>query len=235
MKQAERKPRFLVGLRERIQESAMTARLKTALLAASFLGLLTGVAAVEPATVVTTSNLRAGPGTEYPVQAIIPGGATIDVQGCDGSWCVARYAGYEGYISQSVVAAGGAPGPAVAVAPDDHYYDGYGPDYGYAPSYDYYGPSYGYGYQRGHRRTERQIWQDSRRGNGQVNRGNWQVNRSVNWQRNSGQASGAGVQQRSQQNFRATMPRVQSQPTAGGRGAGGGRAATQGPAGQIHQ
>jgi uncharacterized protein YraI len=218
----------------------MTARLKTALLAASFLGLLTGAAAADPATVVTDSNLRAGPGTEYPVQVTIPAGVTIDVQGCDGAWCVARYAGYEGYIAQSLVAGGGAPGPAIAVVPDDDYYDEapYEYGYGYGPSVV---PGYGYGYQRSHRRVVRPDRQDERRGNWQANRGNWQGNqggrgnwqgnRGGNWQRSTTQPSGVRVEQRSQQNFRATAPRVHSQPTAGGRGSGGARPAARGQAG----
>src|ERR1700694_2638526 len=114
----------------------MTARMKTALLAASFLGLLTGAAAAGPATMAATSNLRAGPGAEYPIRVTIPGGATIDLQRCDGSWCVARYAGYEDYIPQSLVAGVGEPGPASAVVPDDYYDQGqYVDGYGYGPAY----------------------------------------------------------------------------------------------------
>jgi hypothetical protein len=204
------------------QEFAMTARLKAALLAASFLGILTGAAAADPATVVTDSNLRAGPGTEYPVRVTIPGGVMIDVQGCDGAWCVARYAGYEGYIAQSLVAGGGAPGPAVAVLPDDGYSYDEGPYYGYAPTYGY-GYLYGNDY-RGHGRRD---WQDNdrrsswqgRRDLQQGNRGNWQGNRgSGNWQANRG---GGNWQQRSsgqrsvrvqqQPSFRAAPPRTQTQ------------------------
>ncbi|HEV1999368.1 MAG TPA: SH3 domain-containing protein [Xanthobacteraceae bacterium] len=209
MKQVERKPHFDVGLRERIQqESAMTARLKRALLAASFLGLLTGATAADPATVVTIANLRTGPGIEYPIRVAIPGGATVDVQGCDGSWCVARYAGYEGYISQPLVAGGGAPGPGIAAVPDDEYYDE-GP-----------GPGYGYGYYgRDYRPSVRRDLQDNNRrsnwqGRGQQsNRGNWQANRDGgNWQQRSGGQGGVRVQQ--QQNIRATAPRAQAPAAA---------------------
>jgi Bacterial SH3 domain len=218
MKQVERKPHFAVGLRERIQqESAMTARLKRALLAASFLGLLTGAAAADPATVVTIASLRTGPGIEYPIRVTIPGGATVDVQGCDGSWCVARYAGYEGYISQPLVAGGGAPGPGIAAVPDDEYYDeGPGPGYGYG----YPGPGYGYGYYgRDYRPSVRRDLQDNNRrsnwqGRGQQsNRGNWQENRGGgNWQQRSGGQGGVRVQQ--QQNIRAAAPRAQAPAAA---------------------
>lgn len=193
----------------------MTARLKTALLAASFFGLLTGFAAADPAMLVTTANLRAGPGIDYPIRVTIPGGATVDVRGCDGSWCVARYAGYEGYISQSLVAGGGAPGPGIAAVPDDEYYDeGPGPvyGYGYAPSYGYYGRDY-------RPSVRRDLQNDGRRGNWQgrreqqSNRGNWQGNRGGgNWQQRSGGQGGVRVQQ--QQNIRAAAPRAQAPAAA---------------------
>jgi uncharacterized protein YraI len=166
----------------------MTARLRTALLAATFFGVLTGAAAADPAMVVTDSNLRTGPGTQYPIVVTVPGGVSVDVQGCDGNWCVARYAGYEGYISQSLIAAGGAPGPAIATAPYEEYYEPYEYGYGYGPTYL---PNYGHGYQRGHRRAVRPD-QNSLRGNWPGNRGNWQSNRG-NWQGRQGGVRSGGI------------------------------------------
>jgi uncharacterized protein YraI len=194
----------------------MTARMKTALLAASFLGLLTGAAAADPATLVATSNLRAGPGAEYPIRVTIPGGATIDVQGCDGSWCVARYAEYEGYVPQSRVAGVGVSGPVIAVVPDEDYYYDEGPFYGYG-----YSPSYGYYYGGGHRRVHRD-WQNSNRRSNELRQGNWQQTNRGKWQGNTGQPRGAAVQQRSQQNFGAIAPRVNSQPATVARGGSAG-------------
>jgi uncharacterized protein YraI len=199
------------------QEFAMTARLKTLLLTTSFLGGLAGVALADPATLVTTTNLRAGPGTEYPSRITIPGGTTIDVRGCDGAWCVARYGGYQGYVAQSLVAAGDEQEPAIAAVPDDGYYYDEVPAYGYG--YGYGGSAYG-GYRRDWQdQNRRGNWQGRRdlqqgnRGNiQQGNRGNWQVNRGGgqvnpgggNWQgRSSGQAGG-------QQNIRAATPRAQA-------------------------
>lgn len=204
----------------------MTARLRTALLAATFFGVLTGAAAADPAMVVTDSNLRTGPGTQYPIVVTVPGGVSVDVQGCDGNWCVARYAGYEGYISQSLIAAAGAPGPAIAVVPNDDYYDEpYGYGYGYGAAYI---PSYGY--HRGQRRVVR-----PNPGNWQGNRGNWQSNRG-NWQgrqggvRSGGIARGGGstgVNVRGGGGARGGFSGGSSGRGAGG-GAGGGSAAPAG-------
>jgi uncharacterized protein YraI len=179
---------------ERIrQETAMTARWKTALLAASFLGLSAGVAAADPATVIRNAPLYAQPGGY--VQAVIPAGSYVDNDGCGGAWCAVKWAGRAGYVSASLLR----PAAGFGYVPDDD-----GPGYVYEPGY---GTGYGYGARpRVHREDGR------RRGNGQGN---------------VGQPRGPAVQQRSQQNFRATTPRVHSQPAAGGRGAGGGKAAAK--------
>src|ERR1700674_895513 len=99
----------------------MTARFKTTLLAASFFGLLTGAAAADPATVVQNTPLYASPGGF--VQAVIPAGSYVDVDGCAGSWCSVNWAGQGGYVSSSLVALADVPGPAYAMVPDDNYFD----------------------------------------------------------------------------------------------------------------
>jgi uncharacterized protein YraI len=204
----------------------MTARLRTALLAATFFGVLTGAAAADPAMVVTDSNLRTGPGTQYPIVVTVPGGVSVDVQGCDGNWCVARYAGYEGYISQSLIAAGGAPGPAIATAPYEEYYEPYEYGYGYGSTYF---PGYGYGYQRGHRRVVRPQ-QNTVRGNWQTSRGNWQGNRG-NWQGQGGVRSGGTVRGGTGVNVRGgggARGGFSSGGSGGGGGTGGGSAVPAG-------
>lgn len=203
----------------------MTARLRTALLAATFFGVLTGAAAADPAMVVTDSNLRTGPGTQYPIVVTVPGGVSVDVQGCDGNWCVARYAGYEGYISQSLIAAAGAPGPAIAAAPYEDYYEPYEYGYGYGPTYL---PGYGYGYQRGHRRVVRPQ-QNTVRGNWQTSRGNWQGNRG--WQGQGGVRSGGTVRGGTGVNVRGgggARGGFSSGGSGGGGGTGGGSAVPAG-------
>ena len=100
-------------------------------------------------------NLRAGPGTHYPVVATIPGGAPVDVGGGTRGWCAVNFAGGSGYAKRSRLAMGRGPSVGVAVAPSYPGYaysdDYYGPDY-----YDYgyaYGPSFGfYANGRFHRR-----------------------------------------------------------------------------------
>jgi uncharacterized protein YraI len=114
--------------------------LKTTLLAAaSALVLSAGAASAAPATAESPINMRAGPGPQYEVVATIPGGATVDVAGCTGSWCQVNYAGESGFANRgSLALAEVAP---VAVAPgyayddtplysDDYYDYGYGPGFG---------------------------------------------------------------------------------------------------------
>ena len=50
----------------------------------------------------TTSNLnlRAGPGTNYPVRTIIPKGAEIDVHSCGHEWCYTSWVEHQGYVSR---------------------------------------------------------------------------------------------------------------------------------------
>lgn len=121
----------------------------TLLAAASALVLSAGAAAAAPATAESALNMRAGPGTQYEVVTTIPGGATVDVAGCTGSWCQVSYAGEAGFASRSYLAM--AEGPPVVVAPGYAYDDTplYGDDY-----YDYgptYGPGFGLYVNPGHR------------------------------------------------------------------------------------
>ena len=140
--------------------------LKSTLLgAASALVLSAGAAAAAPATAESPVNMRAGPGTQYEVVATIPGGATVDVAGCTGSWCQVTFAGESGFASRSYLTL--AEGGAVAVAPgyaydDTPYYDDYG-----------YGPSVGFFVGQRHHRFHH-GWN----GNGNGGRvGTWQGNR----------------------------------------------------------
>ena len=57
--------------------------------------------AAEAALTHTTSNLnlRAGPGTQYPVKKVVPAGAVIDVHNCGHSWCYALWASHHGYVN----------------------------------------------------------------------------------------------------------------------------------------
>ena len=117
---------------------------------AGVLALSTGFAAAAPAVVANDLNLRAGPGTEYPVVAAMPSGATVDVLGCQASWCRVAHNGTVGWASRAYIGAGG----GVAAAPAYRGYsestasgrydeDSYSPGY----TYGHYGtPAYGQSY-----------------------------------------------------------------------------------------
>jgi uncharacterized protein YraI len=105
---------------------------------AGVLALSTGIAAAAPAMVQNDLNLRTGPGVQYPVVAAMPGGAAVDVMGCEGSWCRVAFNGTEGWASRAYMGIGG----GVAATP------GYAESYasgGYAPRYRYDADSYAYG------------------------------------------------------------------------------------------
>jgi len=119
-------------------------------------GLLLGsatVAAAAPALVTSDLNLRSGPGTNYQVLNVLPGGSTVDVLDCTGSWCRVGWGNSTGYASRSYldVASGpvySAAPPPVIVAPPPVLGFGYGYGYRSGPRYygggpRYYGPRYG--------------------------------------------------------------------------------------------
>lgn len=58
-----------------------------------------GSALAYPAQAVQDLNLRSGPGTNYRVVDVIPGGGRVDVRSCSGSWCRVRYRGLPGFAS----------------------------------------------------------------------------------------------------------------------------------------
>jgi uncharacterized protein YraI len=114
-----------------------------------FLALATGAALIagtgiaSAATVATDLNLRAGPGTNYPVIDAMPAGAQVNIRTCSGSWCRVSFRGETGWASANYLGGGGATTvyrrsyvePGNAYAPPPAYYDyGYGP-YAYEPGF----------------------------------------------------------------------------------------------------
>ena len=100
--------------------------LSTTLLAsAAALFITAGTASA--ATVVATADLhmRSGPGTEYPVIAVIPQGVAVHSGNCSAGWCRVDYLGRWGWASRAYLGGGASP-----------------PVY----SYEYTAPSYSYGY-----------------------------------------------------------------------------------------
>ncbi|HET7714588.1 MAG TPA: SH3 domain-containing protein [Bauldia sp.] len=122
---------------------------RIAILTALAAGLLTAAAA-EAAYTTGAVNLRAGPGTRYPVITTAPPGAFVRVRNCGGSWCKVNYRGIAGWMSASYISDGGPryyyppryiyrppPPPPVYYYPRPYYYP-----YGY-PRYWRPGPSWG--------------------------------------------------------------------------------------------
>lgn len=106
----------------------LTSRL---MIGAGLLALSTGFAAAAPATVQNDLNLRSGPGPDYDVIAAMPAGSTVNVMGCQASWCRVAFGGTVGFASRGYLGLGG----PVAAAPA--YGESYAPAYGYADSYAY--------------------------------------------------------------------------------------------------
>lgn len=98
-----------------------TMQLKHLSLAAGLLLASATAAAAAPALVTGDLNLRSGPGTGYGVVDVLPGGSTVNVLGCNGSWCRVAWGGLRGYASSSYLDVGGpvyaAALPPVYVAP----------------------------------------------------------------------------------------------------------------------
>ena len=98
--------------------------------------------AAHAATVTTDLNLRAGPGTDYPVIDAMPAGAHVNISNCTGSWCRVSFRGESGWASASYLGQGGRSRTVYRTrtyaAPSYQYVE---PGYAYAPGYDYgYGP-----------------------------------------------------------------------------------------------
>ncbi len=119
-------------------------------LAAGFLLISAGAAAAAPALVTSDLNLRRGPGTNFGVLTVLPGGATVNVLDCGGGWCEVAWRGGAGYASRSYLDLGGRAyaAPPVYVAPPVVTFG-----FGWGGSRWHRGWHRGYrgGYQRGYR------------------------------------------------------------------------------------
>lgn len=108
------------------------------------------LAAAAPARVASNTNLRQGPGVNFPVIATVPVGSVVEIIRCGAEWCNVMAGATPGYmIARNLGVAAArpvavapapivvAPAPVVVVAPRPYYY---GPRV-------YYGPRY-YGWRR---------------------------------------------------------------------------------------
>jgi len=89
----------------------MLTRLSIGFTAMAMMALPTVVHAAGPAIAYATANLnmRAGPGTNYPVIATVPRAGGVTVFGCtaDFSWCNAAFANAKGWVSGRYLSYGG--------------------------------------------------------------------------------------------------------------------------------
>ena len=115
-------------------------QIKHLALAAGLLLISAGAASAAPALVTGDLNLRSGPGTNFRVITVLPGGATVNVVDCGGGWCRVAWRGGDGFASRSYLDLGGpryaaAPPPRVYVAPPPVVTFGFGvgPRWGHRP------------------------------------------------------------------------------------------------------
>lgn len=86
-----------------MENHKMLIRLPLALCAVAMMTMPALAQSGGPAIAYTTANLnmRAGPGTNYPVLATVPQGGGVTVFGCTAnfSWCDAAFANVKGWVS----------------------------------------------------------------------------------------------------------------------------------------
>jgi uncharacterized protein YraI len=124
-------------------------QIKHLALAAGLLLMSAGAASAAPALVTGDLNLRSGPGTNFGVISVLPGGATVNVLGCGGGWCriAWRGAGGYGYASSNYLDLGGpryAAAPPVYVAPPPVFSFGFGFGPGWRHDRGWDGDRHGY-------------------------------------------------------------------------------------------
>jgi uncharacterized protein YraI len=102
-----------------LREDAMQWKICVTVVAATLAASI-GSAAAHPRAVLDAANLRQGPGHRWPVIAVIPGEAQVDVLNCGPgwhrAWCHVRYENFKGYVAASTLAPS-AFGGSVIVAP----------------------------------------------------------------------------------------------------------------------
>src|SRR5262245_61267689 len=113
------------------------------------LGLSATAVSASPARVFSNTNLREGPGTNFGVVTLVPGGSIVEVTGCAAEWCTTHWHGRVGYMIATHLDQRPVPvAPRVVVYSDPLIY---GPPYFYGPRF-FVGYGYGYHYRRHFRR-----------------------------------------------------------------------------------
>ncbi len=70
---------------------------RIAICAAALMALSAPSIQAAPARLAGTVDLRQGPGSGYPVIAVIPLGSLVDIGGCQRRWCAVAWRGWTGY------------------------------------------------------------------------------------------------------------------------------------------
>ena len=70
---------------------------RIAICAAALTALSAPSVQAAPARLARTVDLRQGPGSGYPVIAVIPLGSLVDIGGCQRRWCAVAWRGWTGY------------------------------------------------------------------------------------------------------------------------------------------
>jgi len=118
-------------------------RIGLPVIAGLLVALSAEAAAAAPTRVLSNTNLRQGPGTNFGVLATVPGGNVVEITNCAAQWCTAQWRGLTGYMVATNLDLGPAPAPvagppAVVVEPAPYF----GPPYYYYGPRRYWGPRY---------------------------------------------------------------------------------------------
>jgi hypothetical protein len=75
------------------------------------------------AVATTSVNVRAGPGTSYPVVDVLRAGHAVRISRCTGGWCAIDQRGPSGWVSQNFLAETGRPGGGGAARREVCFYE----------------------------------------------------------------------------------------------------------------
>lgn len=113
---------------QRLASTLLTATLAGAAFIAASFAAPTEAAAQNTAVVVTDLNVRTGPGTGYPRIRTLPGGTSVQVEGCTpDNWCEIVAYRVRGWVSGNYLDGYGrpsyqaAPPPAIIIQPYPEY------------------------------------------------------------------------------------------------------------------
>jgi SH3-like domain-containing protein len=111
--------------------------------AAVLMALSASYAQALPALAVNDVKVRQGPGANYRIVGMIPGGSTVEVTGCRGHWCAIEWQGHSGYATVASFVRSDGPPPAAEGPPPMSPPGAYPPGYVPPPVADFRGFEFG--------------------------------------------------------------------------------------------